>query len=73
MIKEAFGNNNNFSFDLFFLDTVLKEILSLHSNKTTHSNDAPHEINRRNADLFLVYLPKAFNESIISGTFRTNL
>ena len=52
MIKEAFGNNNNFSFDLFLLDTVLKEILSLHSNKTTHSNDAPHEINKRNADLF---------------------
>ena len=38
MIKEAFGNNNNFSFDLFFLDTVLKDciLIKLHTAMMHH-------------------------------------
>ena len=73
MIKETFGSNKTFSFDLVSSDTIFKEILSLDTKKATHSNDGPTKIVKANANLFSIFVSNAFNESVISGQFLSVL
>ena len=54
-------------------DTVFKEIVSLDTNKSTHSNDVPTKIVKANADLFSNFVSKAFNKSVISCIFLSVL
>ena len=51
----------------------MKEILSLDTEKATHSNDVPTKIVKANADLFSIFVSNAFNESVISGKFLSVL
>ena len=67
MIKEIFDNNKTFSFDLVSPDTIFKEIVSLDTNKSTHSHDVPTKIVKANADL--IFVSNAFNKSVISCIF----
>ena len=60
-IKEIFGDNNIFSFDLVVLGTIFKEILYLESFKPTRSNVVPTKIVNANVDLFALYLSKAYS------------
>ena len=48
MIKETFDNDKTFSFDFVSPDIIFKEIVSLDTNKSTHSNDVPTEIVKAN-------------------------
>ena len=73
MIKETFGSNKTFSFDLASSDTIFKEIVSLESKKNTHSNDVPTKIVKANVDLFSTFASNAFNESVISCKFLSVL
>ena len=73
MIKETFDNDKTFSFDLVSPDTIFKEIVSLDTNKSTHSNDMPTKIVKVNADLFLIFVSNAFNKSVISCIYCTIL
>ena len=61
MIKENFDNGKTFSFDLFSPDTIFKEIVSLDTNKSTHSNNVLTKIVKVNADLFsIIFVSNAF-------------
>ena len=60
MIKETFDNDQTFSFDLVSPDTIFKEIVSLHTNKSLRSNDVPTKIVKTNADLFLNFISNGF-------------
>ena len=53
---------------LLYLETILKEIISLDSNKATLSNDVPARNIKENVYLFSVYLSELYNESIIFET-----
>ena len=48
MIKETFDNDKTFSFDFVSPDIIFKEIVSLDTNKSTHSNNVPTEIVKAN-------------------------
>ena len=69
MIKETVDNDKTFSFDLVSPDTIFKEIVSLDTNKSTHSSDVPTKIVKANADLFSIFVSNAFNKSVISCIF----
>ena len=73
MIKETFDNDKTFSFDLVSPDTIFKEIVSLDTNKSTHSNDIPIKIVKANPDLFSIFVSNAFNKSAISCIFLSIL
>ena len=73
IIKETFGSNKTFSLDLVSSDNIFKDIVSLDTKKATHSNDVPTNIVKENADLFSVFVPNAFNESVISCKFLSVL
>ena len=60
MIKETFDNDKTFSFDLVSPDTIFKEIVSLHTNKSLISNDVPTKIVKTSADLFLNFISNGF-------------
>ena len=62
MIKETFGGNKTFLFDLVSSDTIFKEILSFDTKKAMHSNDVPTKIVKANANLFATFVSNAFNE-----------
>ena len=72
MVKETLDSNKTFWFDFVSSDSIFKEI-SLDTKKGTHSNDVPTKIVKANADLFSVFVPNAFNESVISGKFLSVL
>ena len=69
MIKETFDDDKTFSFDLVSPDTTFQEIVSLDTNKYTHSNDVPTKIIKGNTDLLSIFVSNAFNESVISYIF----
>ena len=69
MIKETFDSSKTFSFDLVSSDTIFKEIVSLDTNKATHSNDVPTKNVKANADLFSIFASNAFNEFVVSCKF----
>ena len=46
-----------------------KEIVSLDTNKSTHSNNVPTKIVKASADLFSNFVSNAFHKSFISCTF----
>ena len=69
IMKVTFDSNKTFSFDLVLSDTIFKEMVSLDTKKTTHSNDVPTKIIEANTDLFLIFVSNAFNESVISCKF----
>ena len=73
MVKEIFDNDKTFSFDLVSPDTIFKEIVSLDTNKSTHSSDVPTKIVKANADLFSIFVSNAFNKSVISCIFLSIL
>ena len=73
IIKETFGSNKTFSLDLVSSDNIFKDIVSLDTKKATHSNDVPTNTVKENADLFSVFVPNAFNESVISCKFLSVL
>ena len=73
MIKETFDNDKTFSFDLVLPDTIFKEIISLDTNKFTHSNDVPTKIVKAKADLFSIFVSNAFDKSVISSIFLSTL
>ena len=73
MIKEKFGYNKTFSFDFVSSDTIFKEIVSLDTNKATHSNDIPTKLIKTNADLFSIFVSNAYNESVTSCIFLSHL
>ena len=73
MIKETFDNDKTFSFDVVSPDTIFKEIGSLDTDKSTHSNDVPTKIVKDNADLFSVFVFNTFNKSVISCIFLSIL
>ena len=73
MIKETFDNDKTFSFDLVSPDTIFKEIVSLDTNKSTHSSDVPTKIVKANADLFSIFVSNAFNKCVISCIFLSIL
>ena len=61
------------SFDLVSFDTIFKEIISLDTNKTTHSNDVLAKIGKANADFISIFASNAFNEFVISCKFLSVL
>ena len=73
MIKETFDSSKTFSFDLVSSDTIFKEIVSLDTKKATHNKDVPTKIVKANADLFSIFAPTAFNESVVSCKFLSVL
>ena len=73
IIKETFDNDKTFSFDLVLPDTIFKEIVSLDTNKFTHSNDVPTKIVKAKADLFSIFVSTAFDKSVISSIFLSIL
>ena len=73
MIKDKFGYNKTFSFDFVSSDTIFKEIVSLDTNKATHSNDIPTKLIKTNADLFSIFVSNAYNESVTSCIFLSHL
>ena len=62
-----------FSFDLVSFDTIFKEILSLDTEKATHSNDVPTKLVKAKASLSSIFAPNAFNKSVISSKFLSVL
>ena len=73
MIKETFDSNKKFSFDLVSSDTLFKEILSLDTKRATHIDDVPTKTVKANADYFSIFVSNAFNESVISCKFLSEL
>ena len=73
IFKETFGNKKTFSFDFVSSETILKEVVSVATNKATHSNDVPTKIVNEDADLFSNCKSNACNESIISCNFMSVL
>ena len=69
MINETFDNDKTFSFDLVSPGTIFKEIVSLDTNKSTHSKLT--KIAKSNGDLFSI--SNAFNKSLISCIFLSIL
>ena len=69
IMKVTFDSNKTFSFDLVLSDTILRKWYLQILKKTTHSNDAPTKIIEANADLFLIFVSNAFDESVISCKF----
>lgn len=51
-----------------FSRQYFKEIVSLNSNKAAHSNGVPTKIVEANAELFALYLSRAYNDSVITET-----
>ena len=66
MIKEAFDYDKTFSFDLVSPDTIFKDIVSLDTNKSSHSKDVPTKIVKDSADLLSIFVSNAFDKSAIS-------
>ena len=58
-----------FNFNHVSSDTIFKEIVSLDTNKATHSDDVPTKIVKANADLFSIFASNAFNEFVVSCKF----
>ena len=52
IVKETFDSNKRFPLDLVSSDTTFREIISVDTKKTMHSNDVPTKIVKANADLF---------------------
>ena len=73
MIKETFDNDKTFSFDFVLPDTIFQEIVSLDTNKSTHSNDVAAKIVKANADLFSIFVSNDFDKSVISCKFLSIL
>ena len=73
MIKETFNNYKTFSFDLISPGIIFQEIVSLDTNKSTHSNDVAAKIVKANTDLFSIFVSNDFNKSVISCKFLSIL
>lgn len=67
-IKETFVDKNIFSFDVS-LDRIFKEIVSLDSNKTTHSNDLPTKIFKQ-MPIYLQFTYRSMQWMSFLGLFR---
>ena len=72
-IKETFDNDKIFSFNLVSPGNIFKEIVSLYTKKSTHSNDEPTKTVKANEDLFSMFVSIAFNKSVISYIFLSIL
>ena len=72
-IKETFDNDKIFSSNLVSPGNIFKEIVSLDTKKSTHSNDEPTKTVKANEDLFSMFVSIAFNKSVISYIFLSIL
>ena len=66
-------NNNVFSFRKVTYEETLIESNSLHTSKSTQSEDIPFKIIKDNADIFAKFILQNFNKCIIDGKFPDQL
>ena len=72
-IKKARDSSDCFSFKLFTVEDICKEILTLDASKTTQRDDIPTKIVKNNSDIFSKFLQANLNNTIETSTFPEQL